>query len=75
MSLNKGNTNFIGGESQRVKMVKYLSSNLTGLLYIFDEPSTRLHPSDVYRLNELLVKLSDKDNTVLSLSMTRTLSR
>ena len=46
-------------------MVKYLSSNLTGLLYIFDEPSTGLHPRDVYRLNELLVKLRDKGNTVL----------
>ena len=54
-----------GGESQRVKMVKYLSSNLTGLMYIFDEPSTGLHPRDVYRLNELLVKLRDKGNTVL----------
>ncbi|HWL24500.1 MAG TPA: excinuclease ABC subunit UvrA [Ureibacillus sp.] len=65
MTLSRETSTLSGGESQRVKMVKYLSSTLTGLLYIFDEPSTGLHPHDVYRLNELLVKIRDKGNTVL----------
>ncbi|TCP52600.1 excinuclease ABC A subunit [Tumebacillus sp. BK434] len=65
MSLTRETSTLSGGESQRVKMVKHLTSSLTGLLYIFDEPSTGLHPRDVYRLNELLVKLRDKGNTVL----------
>ncbi|ARU60774.1 daunorubicin resistance protein DrrC [Tumebacillus avium] len=65
MSLTRETTTLSGGESQRVKMVKHLSGSLTGLMYIFDEPSTGLHPRDVYRLNELLVKLRDKGNTVL----------
>lgn len=65
LTLTRETPTLSGGESQRVKMVKYLSSNLTGLLYIFDEPSTGLHPRDVYRLNELLIKLRDKGNTVL----------
>lgn len=65
LTLTRETTTLSGGESQRVKMVKYLSSNLTGLMYIFDEPSTGLHPRDVYRLNELLIKLRDKGNTVL----------
>lgn len=65
MTLTREMPTLSGGESQRVKMVKYLSSNLTGLIYIFDEPSTGLHPHDVYRLNDLLIKLRDKGNTVL----------
>ncbi len=65
LTLTRETPTLSGGESQRVKMVKYLSSNLTGLMYIFDEPSTGLHPRDVYRLNELLAKLRDKGNTVL----------
>ena len=65
LTLTRETPTLSGGESQRVKMVKYLSSNLTGLMYIFDEPSTGLHPRDVYRLNELLVNLRDKGNTVL----------
>ncbi|MCL2560362.1 MAG: ATP-binding cassette domain-containing protein [Turicibacter sp.] len=65
MNLNRETPSLSGGESQRVKMVKYLSSDLTGLMYIFDEPSTGLHPCDVYRLNDLLKKIRDKGNTVL----------
>ena len=65
MNLTRETPTLSGGESQRVKMVKHLSSSLTGIMYIFDEPSTGLHPRDVYRLNELLVKLRDKGNTVL----------
>ncbi|MGO2963379.1 MAG: ATP-binding cassette domain-containing protein [Carnobacterium maltaromaticum] len=65
VSLDRETTTLSGGESQRVKMVRHLSSSLTDLLYIFDEPSVGLHPKDVHRLNELLVKLRDKGNTVL----------
>ena len=61
LTLARETPTLFGGESQRVKMVKYLSSNLTGLMYIFDEPSTGLHPRDVYRLNELLINLRDKE--------------
>jgi excinuclease UvrABC ATPase subunit len=65
LSLNRETDSLSGGESARVKMVKNLSSSLMDLLYIFDEPSVGLHPRDVHRLNELLVKLRDKGNTVL----------
>jgi len=65
LNLNRETPSLSGGESQRVKMVKYLSSDLTGMMYIFDEPSTGLHPRDVYRLNNLLAKIRDKGNTVL----------
>jgi len=54
-----------GGESQRVKIVKHLSSSLMDVMYIFDEPSVGLHPRDVHRMNELLQKLRDKGNTVI----------
>jgi excinuclease ABC A subunit len=54
-----------GGESQRIKMVKHLTSSLVNVTYIFDEPSVGLHPRDVHRLNELLIQLRDKGNTVL----------
>src|SRR5690606_10659201 len=54
-----------GGESQRIKMVKHLGSSLVDVLYIFDEPSIGMHPRDVHRLNEMLIKLRDKGNTVL----------
>jgi excinuclease UvrABC ATPase subunit len=65
LSLNRETSTLSGGESQRVKIVKHLSSSLTDVLYIFDEPSIGLHPRDVHRLNELLLKLRDKGNTVL----------
>lgn len=65
MTLTRETGTLSGGESQRVKMIKHLSSSLTGLVYIFDEPSTGLHPRDVYRLNELLRKIRDQGNTVL----------
>ncbi len=54
-----------GGESQRVKMVRHLSSSLTEMLYIFDEPTIGLHPHDIQRLNKTLIKLRDVGNTVL----------
>lgn len=65
LSLTRETTTLSGGESQRVKTVKYLANSLTNLLYILDEPSTGLHPRDVHRLNELLIKLRSKGNTVL----------
>jgi len=65
VTLDRETSSLSGGESQRVKMVKYLSSSLTGLCYIFDEPSIGLHARDVHRLNDLLIKLRDRGNTVL----------
>jgi Excinuclease ATPase subunit len=65
LSLTRETTTLSGGESQRVKTVKYLSNSLTDLIYILDEPSTGLHPRDVHRLNDLLLKLRDKGNTVI----------
>ncbi len=65
MPLNRESSTLSGGESQRVKMVKHLSSSLTDVLYIFDEPSIGLHPRDVHRLNELLIKIKNKGNTVI----------
>ncbi|WP_327233455.1 excinuclease ABC subunit UvrA [Streptomyces sp. NBC_01317] len=65
LSLDRGTTTLSGGEGQRLKLVRHLGSSLTGLTYIFDEPSVGLHPRDVGRLNDLLVRLRDKGNTVL----------
>lgn len=65
LTLDRETSTLSGGESQRIKMVKHLNSSLSDLMYIFDEPSIGLHPRDVHRLNELLVKLRDKGNTVL----------
>lgn len=65
VSLDRETTTLSGGESQRVKMVRHLSSSLTDMLYIFDEPSVGLHPRDVHRLNDLLQQLRDKGNTVI----------
>lgn len=65
VSLDRETSTLSGGESQRVKMIKHLTSSLNNALYIFDEPSIGLHPRDVHRLNNLLAKLRDKGNTVL----------
>lgn len=65
LSLDRETTTLSGGEGQRLKMVRHLGSSLTGLTYIFDEPTVGLHPRDVGRLNDLLVRLRDKGNTVL----------
>src|SRR5690606_33780937 len=65
LSLNRETDTLSGGESQRIKMVKHLSSSLVDVLYIFDEPTIGLHPRDVHRLTGLLQKLRDKGNTVL----------
>ncbi|MBB6000620.1 ATP-binding cassette domain-containing protein [Streptomonospora salina] len=65
MSLERPTSTLSGGESQRVKTVRHLGSSLTGMLYIFDEPSVGLHPHDVARLTRLLCRLRDKGNTVV----------
>src|SRR5436305_791929 len=65
LSLERTTDTLSGGESQRVKIVKNLNGSLVDVMYIFDEPSVGLHPRDVHRLNELLVQLRDKGNTVL----------
>ncbi|MFB7938976.1 ATP-binding cassette domain-containing protein [Streptomyces sp. NPDC056049] len=54
-----------GGEAQRVKMIRHLGSSLTDITYVFDEPTAGLHPHDIQRMNELLLRLRDKGNTVL----------
>ncbi|MEV7086062.1 excinuclease ABC subunit UvrA [Streptomyces sp. NPDC093085] len=54
-----------GGEAQRVKMIRHLGSSLTDITYVFDEPTTGLHPHDIQRMNDLLLRLRDKGNTVL----------
>ncbi len=65
LSLDRETDTLSGGESQRVKMVKHLNSSLVDMMYVFDEPSIGMHPRDVHRLDELLVKLRDKGNTVI----------
>jgi excinuclease ABC A subunit len=65
LSLDRTTDTLSGGESQRVKIVKYLNGTLSDVMYIFDEPSVGLHPRDVHRLNELLQKLRDNGNTVI----------
>src|SRR4029079_8405577 len=54
-----------GGESQRTKMIRQLGSSLTDVTYVFDEPTIGLHPHDIARMNDLLLQLRDKGNTVL----------
>jgi excinuclease UvrABC ATPase subunit len=65
LSLDRRTSTLSGGESQRVKLVRHLSSSLNDMLYVFDEPSIGLHPRDVHRLTNLLHTLRDKGNTVL----------
>ncbi|MGH3994072.1 MAG: excinuclease ABC subunit UvrA, partial [Pseudonocardiaceae bacterium] len=65
LTLDRPTTTLSGGEGQRLKLVRHLGASLTGMTYIFDEPSIGLHPHDVGRLNALLRELRDKGNTVL----------
>lgn len=65
LSMNRESQTLSGGEAQRLKLVRYMGSALTGMTYIFDEPSTGMHPRDVHRMSNLLKKLRDKGNTVL----------
>ncbi|WP_160050689.1 MULTISPECIES: excinuclease ABC subunit UvrA [unclassified Nocardiopsis] len=65
LSLDRAAGTLSGGEAQRVKMVRHLGSSLTDATYVFDEPTTGLHPHDIQRMNSLLLRLRDKGNTVL----------
>ena len=65
LHLGRASASLSGGEAQRLKLVRYMGSRLTGMTYIFDEPSIGLHPRDVYRMNALLRQLRNKGNTVL----------
>ncbi|MFC7731146.1 excinuclease ABC subunit UvrA [Actinomadura keratinilytica] len=65
LSLNRPTGTLSGGEAQRVKMVRHLGSALTDVTYVFDEPTVGLHPHDIQRMNDLLLQLRDKGNTVL----------
>ena len=65
LSLSRETSTLSGGESQRLKMIRHLGNSLTEMLYILDEPTVGLHARDVARLNNLLIKLRDKGNTVL----------
>ncbi len=65
LSMDRESSTLSGGEAQRLKLVRYMGSSLTGMTYIFDEPSTGMHPRDVYRMTKLLQSLRDKGNTVL----------
>jgi excinuclease UvrABC ATPase subunit len=65
LSLDRPSGTLSGGEAQRTKMIRHLGSSLTDVTYVFDEPTTGLHPHDIQRMNELLLQLRDKGNTVL----------
>ena len=65
LSLDRPSGTLSGGEAQRTKMIRHLGSSLTDVTYVFDEPTTGLHPHDVQRMNTLLQQLRDKGNTVL----------
>ena len=65
LSLDRPSGTLSGGEAQRVKMIRHLGSPLTDVTYVFDEPTTGLHPHDIQRMNDLLLRLRDKGNTVL----------
>jgi excinuclease UvrABC ATPase subunit len=65
LSLDRPSGTLSGGEAQRVKMIRQLGSSLTDVTYVFDEPTVGLHPHDIARMNDLLLRLRDKGNTVL----------
>lgn len=65
LSLDRPAGTLSGGEAQRVKMIRHLGSSLTDITYVFDEPTIGLHPHDIERMNNLLLRLRDKGNTVL----------
>lgn len=65
LSLDRSSGTLSGGEAQRVKMIRHLGSSLTDVTYVFDEPTTGMHPHDIQRMNDLLLRLRDKGNTVL----------
>lgn len=71
LSLDRRTDTLSGGEAQRLKMVRHLGSSLSNITYAFDEPTAGLHPSDAYRIGELLLDLRDRHNTVLVVEHSR----
>jgi excinuclease UvrABC ATPase subunit len=65
LSLDRSSSTLSGGEAQRTKMIRHLGSALTDVTYVFDEPTIGMHPHDIQRMNDLLLQLRDKGNTVL----------
>ncbi len=65
LSLDRPSGTLSGGEAQRTKMIRHLGSSLTDVTYVFDEPTIGMHPHDIVRMNDLLLRLRDKGNTVL----------
>ena len=65
LSLGRSSDTLSGGEGQRLKLVRHLGSSLTHITFILDEPSAGLHPQDIQRLNQMILGLRDKGNTVL----------
>jgi excinuclease UvrABC ATPase subunit len=65
LSLERSSGTLSGGEAQRTKMIRHLGSSLTDVTYVFDEPTVGLHPHDIQRMNDLVLRLRDKGNTVL----------
>jgi excinuclease UvrABC ATPase subunit len=65
LSLDRPSGTLSGGEAQRTKMIRHLGSSLTDVTYVFDEPTIGMHPHDIQRMNDLLLQLRDKGNTVL----------
>jgi excinuclease UvrABC ATPase subunit len=65
LSLDRPSGTLSGGEAQRTRMIRHLGSSLTDVTYVFDEPTIGLHPHDIERMNDLLLQLRDKGNTVL----------
>jgi excinuclease UvrABC ATPase subunit len=65
LSLDRPTGTLSGGEAQRTKMIRHLGSSLSDVTYVFDEPTTGLHPHDITQMNDLLLRLRDKGNTVL----------
>jgi excinuclease UvrABC ATPase subunit len=65
LSLDRASGTLSGGEAQRTKMIRHLGSSLTDVTYVFDEPTIGMHPHDIQRMNDLLLRLRDKGNTVL----------
>src|SRR5664280_2408510 len=69
LSLDRPSGTLSGGEAQRTKMIRHLGSSLTDVTYVFDEPTIGLHPHDIQRMNDLLLRLRDKGNTVLGVDV------
>jgi excinuclease ABC subunit A len=65
LSLNRMTSSLSGGESQRIRLATQIGSNLSGVLYVLDEPTIGLHQRDNYRLIQTLKKLRDLGNTLL----------